>query len=94
LEFEWDPAKAEKNLRKHGIDFVRAEDVFFDPKCVRQDSTSEHDTELRSKAVGRIEDGRLVAVIYTMREERIRIISARRARDNERRKYDTSSKTT
>jgi len=81
LEFEWDPAKAEKNLRKHGIDFVRAEDVFFD-------------TELRSKAVGRIEDGRLVAVIYTMREERIRIISARRARDNERRKYDTSSKTT
>ena len=92
MEFEWDPAKAESNREKHGIDFTRAEDVFFDPACIRQDSTREQDLERKSKVIGRIDDGRLFTVIFTMRGERVRIISARRAWDNERRAYDNRAK--
>ncbi|MGI8485434.1 MAG: BrnT family toxin [Thermomicrobiales bacterium] len=94
MEFEWDPAKAELNREKHGIDFIRAEDVFFDSHCILQDSTRERDPERRSKAIGKIDDGRLFTVIFTIRGDRTRIISARRAWDNERRKCYTSSEAT
>lgn len=76
--FEWDPAKAESNLRKHGVTFENSRPVFTDPNAIdRLDETPDHDEE-RSIIIG-MAKGRLLAVVYTERDERVRIISARMA---------------
>lgn len=79
MQFEWDPAKNAKNLAKHGIDFPAASLVFDGPY---RRVSSDRDGEARWKAIG-IVNGRAITVVYTMRGELIRIISARRARANE-----------
>jgi uncharacterized protein len=83
MEFEWDDAKAEANLEKHGIDFEDAIGIFEGPVL---EVRSDRGAEARYKAIGVVE-GREIAVIYTLREGRYRIISARRARPDERRAY-------
>lgn len=89
--FEWDPAKAEKNLRKHGIRFEAAIRVFDDPLAV---STQDRivNGECRWQTLGTVEGCTLLVVAHTVREaddvEIIRIISARRAEPKERRKYE------
>ncbi len=83
MEFEWDPRKAEVNLSTHGIDFARVMDIFLDRVAVvRSDRTP----EARWKAIGEL-NGVEITVIFTWRGDRRRIISARRARANERRAY-------
>ena len=86
LEFIWDEAKAAANAEKHGIRFETATEVFF--AADRQDVVSRHsaDPEPRSIAYGTVE-GVVLAVVYTMVGEVIRIISARRANRTERRRH-------
>jgi uncharacterized DUF497 family protein len=86
-DFEWDDAKAEANLRKHGISFRAASSVFDDPLVVIELDLSEDYGEDRFVATGRVE-GLLVTVVYTERGDCIRIISARKANADERRTYD------
>ncbi len=86
LEFEWAETKAEANIQKHGIDFDTASDVFDDPNCLIEDSSRPEYGEIRMKAIGSVQ-GRLITVIFTDRGQVRRTISARRVRDNERRKY-------
>lgn len=83
MEFEWDDAKNESNVAKHGIDFDDAIAIFERPTLV---APSERGGEARWIALGEL-SGRLIAVVYTLREARRRIISARRARTNEREAY-------
>ena len=87
MEFEWDPNKAAANYEKHRITFEDAATIFAGPTLVARSSRS---GEPRWTAVGKFE-GRLWTVVYTWRPEgtrqRIRIISARRARTNERNAY-------
>jgi uncharacterized protein len=83
MEFEWDEAKAAGNLEKHRISFEDAIGIFEGPVL---ETRSDRGAEERYKAIGVVE-GREIAVIYTLREGRYRIISARRARPNERRAY-------
>ena len=88
--FEWDEAKADSNLRKHGISFDDAIEVFHDPYAVfEQDRVV--DGELRWQTIGTIRRVVLLYVVYTMEErdqmEVIRIISARLADRRERRRY-------
>jgi uncharacterized DUF497 family protein len=85
--FEWDPNKDRANDEKHGITFLEAITVFLDPHVIEEDSTRPEHGELRRKAVGSVRV-RMVAVIFTLREDRRRIISARRARPDERKRYD------
>jgi hypothetical protein len=86
-EFEWDPRKASANRRKHGIDFADAVSVFEDELALTvRDEISAVD-EPRFLTLGRDLLGRLLVVAYTWREERIRLISARRATATERRQY-------
>jgi uncharacterized protein len=87
LDFEWDTKKAESNLEKHGISFATATAVFDDPNHVEEDTTRPEHGETRTKAVGMVKGELIVAVIYTNREQRRRIISARRAGKNERDTY-------
>ena len=84
-KFEWDEEKAEKNLRKHGINFEDATLVFFDENKIDDFDEIHSDFENRYKIIGRV--GKILAVIYTERGERIRIISARRADKSEVAEY-------
>lgn len=89
--FEWDPRKSEANKKKHGIDFERARDVFFDPMQKREVEGTEHG-EIRWRTMGEI-GGRVFVVSHTLEEEEgeddiIRIISARKATPRERRAYE------
>ncbi len=88
--FEWDDVKDTANYAKHGITFLEASAVFLDPHSIEEDSTRPEFGEERRKAIGSV-GGRVVALIYTLRNDRRRLISARRARPNERREYNQSS---
>ncbi len=82
--FEYNPAKSEKNLEKHGIDFEQAERIW---EGWTASFRVEARGEVRFQVIGRI-DGEYWTAIYTMRGIVIRIISARRATLNERSEYD------
>jgi uncharacterized DUF497 family protein len=84
---EWDEAKRRANILKHGLDFVAAVKVFDGPFIETEDRRRNYG-ERRYRALGIIE-GDILQVVYTWRSERRRIISARRARRNERRAYYT-----
>ena len=87
LEFEWNKAKARANFQRHGVSFDLAKTVFNDPFAIeRLDDREEHGEE-RFVIVGAAEGKALLFVAYTEREERIRIISARRATQNEQDDY-------
>jgi uncharacterized DUF497 family protein len=83
--FEWDENKRRSNVFKHGIDFVDAKDVFYDPAAYTVLSPRAA-SERRYITVGLMR-GVLVAVISTYRGGAIRILSARSARRNERQGY-------
>jgi uncharacterized DUF497 family protein len=87
VDFEWDPAKELSNIHKHGISFLDAIDIFDDPFHLIEESTRPEYGERRVKAIGQV-DSVILAVIFTDRDERRRIISARRAKRRERRQYD------
>ena len=87
MEFEWDSAKAESNLRKHEVPFDEAETVFGDPYAVTFDDPDHSDEEPRYIIFGHSLRARLLTVCYTERRGKIRIISARRSAPWERRVY-------
>ena len=85
LHFVWDKDKAEMNWRKHKVYFEDAALVFFDENKL-DDYDDLHDTdEDRFKIVGKV--GKILVVIYTERDDKNRIISARLANKKERRDY-------
>lgn len=84
--FEWDNRKAARNLVKHAISFEVAREVFDDPRHFEEPDEREGYGEDRYNAIGLVK-GRLLVVTYTLRETRIRIISARMAEPKERRQY-------
>ena len=84
MEFAWDERKRLSNIAKHRLDFEDADLVFGQPH-LKTDTRAAGD-ETRQRAIGHVGE-RLVAVIYIMRGEAIRIISMRKARDNERRRF-------
>jgi uncharacterized DUF497 family protein len=85
-EFEWDAGKAEANVRKHGIAFEAARLVFKDGFAVESFDVDLPYGEARFVITGMV-DGRLLRVVYTERNSRIRIISARKATRHEQREY-------
>lgn len=85
-EFEWDDGKAAANARKHGVTFEEARDVFRDPLAIELLDDREAYGEDRFVLIG-MTQSRVLVVVYVLREQRNRIISARRAEPNERRAY-------
>lgn len=85
-DIEWDDAKAHSNLARHRISFEMARDAFDDPFSVGWLDDREHYDEDRYVMLGMVDD-RLLCVAYTMRDHRIRLISARAAEPWERRRY-------
>jgi uncharacterized DUF497 family protein len=90
MRFEWDPRKAESNLRKHDVSFQLASQAFFDP-FVRYGPITFVGGEERWSVFGEVA-GTLIYVAFTTSgegdEERVRIISARRATGSERREFE------
>jgi len=82
MDFEWDSAKDQANRKKHGVDFKTAAKAFLDPEFDDLDAGG----ELRFNAIGMVE-GRMLFVAYTMRGDKVRIISARGAEPHEKRKH-------
>ena len=91
MRFEWNQAKNESNIRKHGIDFADVEDMFDYPVLTLSDGRKDYGEE-RWVAIGRIHS--LVCVVaYTERRgDVIRIISARKATRYEINRYDKRTK--
>jgi uncharacterized protein len=89
MRFEWDENKAELNFLKHGIQFEEAVTVFADPYLMFTEDSSHSQGEEREWAIGEMEDGLIVVVVFTMRGEGIRIISARKATKRECQKYES-----
>lgn len=87
-EFEWDEEKARRNVARHRITFEEAGSVFADPLARMWPDPLHSAEEDRSIAVGRSSTGRLLLVVYTLRGERIRVISARPATRREGRTYE------
>ncbi|MCC6130898.1 MAG: BrnT family toxin [Acidobacteria bacterium] len=84
VRFEWDEAKREANIRKHGIDFLDVPSVFDGPNAVAPDDRFDYEEE-RFRLIGHLE-GRPVVIIFSSPSDGvIRIISARRATQHEER---------
>ena len=88
LEFEWDEAKARKNIKKHGVSFGEASTVFGDPLARTIPDPLHSEGEDRFVTLGESQRRRLLVVVFTERGEKIRIISARTATRRERKDYE------
>jgi uncharacterized protein len=87
LKFEWHEAKAEANFRAHGVSFELAKTIFRDVFAVERLDEREDYGEERFVIVGMAEGNIVLFVAFAERNERIRIISARRATQNEQDDY-------
>ena len=88
MQFEWDGIKAESNKDKHqGVTFDEAVSCFFDPDQIAFYDPDHSDDEDREILVGHSDLGRLLTVSYTLRNDAIRIISARKATHREAEDY-------
>ncbi|MCB1032589.1 MAG: BrnT family toxin [Acidobacteria bacterium] len=87
MEYEWDPEKARKNYRKHGVSFADAIAVLEDELAVTTEDPFPR-SEDRFVSVGRDPFGEVLVVVFAWRGDRIRVISAREATPRERRQYE------
>jgi uncharacterized DUF497 family protein len=86
LSFEWDDEKAASNLTKHGVSFTLAARTFYDPTRIDHYDDREDYGEDRFLTIGLV-GGMELTVVYTMRGDTIRLISARQAQPHEQRDY-------
>lgn len=91
MQFNWDPEKAKANLAKHGVSFEEATKAFDDPFAL--EFADEHEDEERYRLLGHSGPHLLLMVVYTERESSTgklvtRLISARKATREERRRYE------
>ena len=85
--FDWDQGNIEKNWERHKVGFIECEEVFFDRPLVVAEDTSHSKFEGLYYALGRTNDDRHLFVVFTIRNNKIRIISARDMNRKERRVY-------
>ncbi len=86
--FEWDPDKAASNLRKHGVSFDEAAEVFLDREGIEEFDPAHSVEEPRYRRIG-LSSQRLLLVVFIDRsEDVIRIISARKATGKEHKLYE------
>jgi uncharacterized DUF497 family protein len=86
MEFEFDPAKAVVNERKHGVSFVHAEQALHDDRAVTVEDPDAKD-EQRQITLGMDALGRVIVVVHTLRGNCVHVISARKASSGEVRNY-------
>jgi len=92
VQFEWDEQKAAENLAKHGVSFDEASTVLGDPLAGTILDPQHSTDEYRFVTIGLSTSQRLIVVLHADRDDRLRIISARRATPRERRRYEARPK--
>ncbi len=85
-DFEWDPKKAQDNVAKHGVHFADAVGALDDEHGITVEDDGDYD-ERRWITIGRSHVDEIVVVVWTLREERNRLISARPAEKPEKHQY-------
>ncbi|MBI5591535.1 MAG: BrnT family toxin [Deltaproteobacteria bacterium] len=88
--FEWDEVKAKENLKKHGVSFEEGRTIFNDSFLFTFPDVEHSVKEARYINIGLSANGRILIVIHTERQEKIRIVSCRKATARERRFYEES----
>lgn len=92
MEFEWDENKEEINIRKHGVNFSEAQEAFYDENAIDDFDKFHSDEEQRFALIG-LSTKRLLFVSYTVRQNTIiRLISARKANQNQERFYNNAKR--
>ncbi len=86
MEFDWDSAKNEANLKKHGIGFDEAKHIFDGPTLTRADDRQDYG-ETRDISLGALSPDAVLVVVHTERGDKIRLISARKANRRETKVY-------
>jgi hypothetical protein len=92
LSFEWDPIKAKRNIRVHGISFDEASTAFCDTMSSTIFDPLHSTDEDRLILIGISHQNRLLVVVHTERSDKIRLISARKATKHERETYEKNAK--
>jgi uncharacterized protein len=91
FEFEWDQHNI-SHISRHGISFGECEQIFFNvPLQVSWDESHSH-LEIRRFALGKTDSGKILVVIFTVRKEKTRVVTARVASRRERRIYEKTQK--
>jgi uncharacterized protein len=88
MDFEWDPEKARRNLRSHGVTFLEASEVFADPLSLTVADPGHSRDERRFLVFGESAAGRRLVVAFADRGGRVRLISAREMTRRERKAYE------
>ncbi len=86
--FEWDKGNSNKNLAKHKVSDSECEQIFFNQPFISGSDISHSHDEPRYYALGTTDSGRRLLVVYTIRNQLIRVISARDMNRNEKREYE------
>lgn len=89
--FDWDDGNQEKNWIKHGVSTAESEETFFNQPLIVQEDAEHSQTEQRYFALGRTNRRRRLFVVFTVRDDRIRVISARDMSRKERSIYVKAS---
>ena len=85
--FEWGQSNIEKNWEKHRVSYLECEEVFFNQPLLVQEDEIHSKFEPRYYVLGRSNDGRHLFIVFTIRRNKIRVISARNMSRRERRIY-------
>lgn len=92
IHFEWDRNKAASNLRKHGVSFIEASEIFNDPLAIKLRDDEHSEKEERWVTIGQVRSMRIVVTVHTWQEDDdniyVRIISARKATVHEIKNYE------
>lgn len=92
LSFEWDPSKAKKNIKIHGVLFDEVSTSFKDTLSLTIYDPLHSDEEDRFILMGNSYKNHLLVVVHTEKDDKIRIISARKATKNEKKQYEKNSR--
>ena len=91
-EFDWDKGNIDKNEINHDVKWLECEQIFFNRPLLFSKDTSHSITEERYYAYGMTDTGRLLTIVFTIRENKIRVISAREMSEKERKNYEKYEK--
>lgn len=90
--FGWDEGNASKNWERHNVTQAECEEVFFLEPLLAYEDAAHSETEARYYALGQTTAARTLFVVFTLRSERVRVISARPMSRRERRVYERAQK--
>jgi uncharacterized DUF497 family protein len=91
VTYEWDPAKAQANVKKHRVTFEKAASVFLDPSALTFWDPDHSEGEDREITTGRSARHRVLFIAHAPRDGRVRIISARKATRKEQKQYEEAT---